>query len=224
MADRRRRAAAAALLAIVAPRPAAAQFFHLQGLLQCIDHPETSACEARLRPPPAAPPARPAAPPAPAAVPPAAKPTAKPAAATPRPPEPAPAAPHGGAAARSSQAARFTAADLRRAVARVRARRVTGKDIAVLEATAAADDRGAVEVLAWCRLYGCGSAPDRVAAYRLYGRAAALDVPHARENQRVIFEHLMTSGERQRVLAPAPKRGPAAAGPQRQLDRAGSRG
>jgi TPR repeat protein len=224
---------AVALLAVLAPGEAAGQFFHLEGFIECIDHPEAPACRERLRPPggqPAPEAEKAPAPPPPDAVlkksaPPsghvapsrekdAASAMVKPAApGRPRRPKsrPPPLASNGSAASAPSAstvarppgetpATRFSAADLKRAIARVQANRAAATDMAVLEAKAAENEPAAVEVLAWCRLYGCGRAPDRVEAYRLYGRAAALSVPHARENQRIVFEHLMTDGERQKVL------------------------
>jgi len=209
--DERRRAriaivAAAALLASM-PGEAGAQFFRLQGVLACIDHPETEACRERLRPAPGQPASASA-----AAVPAAGAPTAKPLAEPPKRPPPSPpaTAPPDGVAPpkpvapqpkEEASAARFTAADLKDAIARVQANRATGRDMAVLEAKARGDDPAAVEVLAWCKLQGRGAAPDRLAAYRLYGRAVALHVPHARENRRIIFEHLMTDAERRQALA-----------------------
>jgi TPR repeat protein len=86
------------------------------------------------------------------------------------------------------------------AIARVKERRPTPADIALIEARAKAQDPRAVEVLAWCKLNGIGMPPDAVAAFFLYGDAARLGVPRASDNQRAIFETRLTSDERQRVL------------------------
>ena len=39
-----------------------------------------------------------------------------------------------------------------------------------------------------------------VEAYLLYGKAAAAEVPRARENQVLIYDAMLTSDERQRLL------------------------
>jgi hypothetical protein len=222
---------AAALLAALAPADAWAQFFHLDGLLKCIDHPETPACRERSRldpevpvtgavaPPPTVADTAPKQPapvsgrpgPPPDAASAGAKPAAteKPRRAAPQPPprpasraSPASSSSPTGAPSASTAVRRpgGNAAALKRAIAHVQAGRATRDDMTLLEAKAAADDPAAVEVLAWCYLYGREISADRIAAYRLYGRAAALGVPHARDNQRIIFERLLTNGERQKVL------------------------
>ena len=73
-------------------------------------------------------------------------------------------------------------------------------DLDRLRRAAQAGDARAVELLAWCALRGIGTGRDPVEAYRLYGKAAALSVPRARENQALVFERTLTSAERQHVL------------------------
>lgn len=101
-------------------------------------------------------------------------------------PKPAPAAPSG--------------PSLAQVIARVRAKTAGPADIAFLEKRVQANDPRAVEVLAWCRLNGIGGAPDPVAAYWLYRRAASLGVVNARQNQIAVFETRLTPEQRQQVL------------------------
>lgn len=89
---------------------------------------------------------------------------------------------------------------LAEAIARVKKGTPTKDDIALIERDAAAKNPEAVEVLAWSELEGIGMKPDAVAAFHLYGEAAALGVPHARDNEIAIFETRLTSDERQQVL------------------------
>jgi len=74
------------------------------------------------------------------------------------------------------------------------------KDIDQLARLSEANDPRAVEVLAWCKLNGIGTPRDALAAYWLYGKAAGLNVPHARENQTAVFERQLTAEQRQEVL------------------------
>jgi TPR repeat protein len=106
---------------------------------------------------------------------------------------PQPASPPAGAAAK--------APSLEQAIARVRAKTAGPAEVALLEKQAAANEPRAVEVLAWCKLNGIGTASDALAAYWLYRQAAALGVPNARRNQVAIFEHRLTSEERQQAAA-----------------------
>jgi TPR repeat protein len=92
------------------------------------------------------------------------------------------------------------APDVGAAIAHVRDKTVGAKDIQTLTHSAEANDPRAVEVLAWCKLNGLGTARDPVAAYWLYRQAAALNVPHARENQIAVFEKQLTPEQRQQVL------------------------
>jgi TPR repeat protein len=90
---------------------------------------------------------------------------------------------------------------LDQAIAKVRAKTAGAADIAFLEKEAAANEPRAVEVLAWCKLNGIATPRDAVAAYWLYRQAAALGVANARRNQIAVFEHRLTSEERQQVAA-----------------------
>ena len=168
----------AALLA--APGAARAQLFKLQDVAECLDHPDTEICRERFNqaPPPAAPVAvapEPSPEPPPAATP--AKPGAK--------PLPAKAAP---------------ASSLDEILARIKAGKATGPDMDRLESFADGGESRAVEVLAWCYLSGKGRPADAMRAYWLYGRAAELKVPNARENQVVVFEEKLTTEQRNEVL------------------------
>jgi TPR repeat protein len=81
----------------------------------------------------------------------------------------------------------------------------------MLRRAATAGDPRAVELLAWCTLRGIGTGRDPLQAYFLYGKAASLDVPHARENQTLVYERSLSSGDRERILemeaAPPPAPG-----------------
>jgi TPR repeat protein len=92
-------------------------------------------------------------------------------------------------------------------IAHVRDKTAGQKDIDQLTRLSAANDPRAVEVLAWCKLNGIGTARDALAAYRLYSQAAELGVPHARENQISVFERQLTAEQRQEVLMSENKRG-----------------
>jgi hypothetical protein len=82
-------------------------------------------------------------------------------------------------------------------------------DLDLLRRAAAAGDPRAVELLAWCSLRGIGTGRDPLQAYLLYGKAASLDVPHARENQRLVYERSLNSAERERILEMEAAREPA---------------
>jgi hypothetical protein len=90
---------------------------------------------------------------------------------------------------------------LDQAIAKVRAKTAGPAEIELLEKQAAANEPRAVEVLAWCKLNGIATPRDAVGAYWLYRQAAALGVPNARRNQIAVFEHRLTSEERQQVGA-----------------------
>ena len=92
------------------------------------------------------------------------------------------------------------APDVGAAIAHVRDKTVGPKDIETLTHAAEGNDSRAVEVLAWCKLNGLGTARDPVGAYWLYRLAAGLNVPHARENQIAVFEKQLTPEQRQQVL------------------------
>jgi len=85
-------------------------------------------------------------------------------------------------------------------MAKVRDNKVGPGDIAFLEARAKAADPAAVDLLAWCRLYGIGVPKDPVAAYWLYRQAAGLGMVKARENQIAIYEKYLTGEQRQQIL------------------------
>jgi hypothetical protein len=106
---------------------------------------------------------------------------------------PQPAAPSATAAAKGPS--------LEQAIAKVRAKTAGPAEIELLEKQALANEPRAVEVLAWCKLNGIGTPPDALAAYWLYRQAAALGVPNARRNQVAVFEHRLTSEERQQAAA-----------------------
>jgi TPR repeat protein len=85
-------------------------------------------------------------------------------------------------------------------IAKVRSGNAGERDIKVLEKHAAADEGRAVEVLAWCRLNGIGTARDAMAAYWLYRHAADLGIAHARSNQIAIYKTRLAPEQRQQVL------------------------
>jgi TPR repeat protein len=162
------------LLALVLPAlPAEAQFYSLDGRFQCLDNPRAVCFDATSdapRPAPAAP--RPA--PQRAA-------PAQQVAAIPRPPQ-APVDP------------------LQAVIARFEARKPGPGDIALLRRRAHDGDKRAIELLAWANLKGIGVPADPMEAYLLYGFGASLGVPHAKRNQAVVYETMMTPEQRQEVL------------------------
>ena len=85
-------------------------------------------------------------------------------------------------------------------IAKVRDKSVGPRELEVLEKQAATGDPRAVEVLAWCKLNGLGTAADVVGAYWLYRQAATLGVANARQNQIAIYETRLTPEQRQQVL------------------------
>ena len=84
-------------------------------------------------------------------------------------------------------------------IAHVRLNQLTPADVRLLEARATQKDAHAIEVLAWCRLNGIGMAADPLAAYWLYGDAAALGVATAGSNQAAIYTTRLSPEERQQV-------------------------
>jgi hypothetical protein len=175
--------ASLALAALVSP--ARADFYSLDGRFQCLDHanaicgdPEPLAALPRALPPapPAAPPA-PAAAPAPAPAPAAPAPVAHIAPPMPRPEDP-----------------------LHAVAQRVQAGTPASGDIAWLRQAAQNGNARAIELLAWCDLNAIGTPRDTVKAYLLYGAAADAALPHARENQALIYERDLSSVQRQQVL------------------------
>jgi TPR repeat protein len=166
---------AAALGVAFSATPARADFYSLKGRFQCLDRPGAVCFDATPDVVPLPPrDSRDSAPPAAAPAPEAAVVPPKPSA---PPPDPIIAA------------ARRIAHDVPAA-----------GDIALLHGRADAGDARAIELLAWCALHGIGMKADPVAAYALYGRAADAGVAHARRNQALIFEHSLTSAERQHLL------------------------
>ena len=83
---------------------------------------------------------------------------------------------------------------------RVQAGTASGGDIAWLKQAAHAQNARAVELLAWCELHGVATPPDPIQAYVLYGIAANNGLPHARDNQAVVYEQALTSDQRQQLL------------------------
>jgi TPR repeat protein len=144
-------------VALPGPRPAAAQFYDLDGVYDCLTQP-SAACQERQREHP-----------------------------PPPPPKPDPKA---------------EVRSLDDAIAHVRSKTATSRDIEILEAHAADKDPRAIEVLAWCKLSGIGGEADIIAAYRLYGEAADLGVANARKNQIAIYETKLTPEQRHSVLLP----------------------
>jgi TPR repeat protein len=84
--------------------------------------------------------------------------------------------------------------------ARVKREHPDPDDLGDLHRAAAAGDARAVELLAWCALRGIGTGRDPMQAYLLYGKAADLSVPHARENQALVYERSLSSAEREHIL------------------------
>jgi len=84
--------------------------------------------------------------------------------------------------------------------AAIRMRRLSPADMQLLESHAEEKEPRSVEALAWCKLNGIGWPADPIAAFLLYGEAAALGVPKAHANQIAIFETRLTQQERQDLL------------------------
>ncbi|HUC64716.1 MAG TPA: hypothetical protein VMA53_04760 [Stellaceae bacterium] len=155
--------------------PAEAQFYSLDGRFQCLDNPRAVCFDATSDAP-------------------------QPAPAAPRPAEPAP---RREAAAKQVAIAKAPGAPvdpLQAVILRLEARKPGPGDIALLRERTHADDKRAIELLAWANLNGIGVAPDPMEAYLLYGFGASLGVPHAKRNQAVVYETMMTPEQRQEVL------------------------
>ena len=73
-------------------------------------------------------------------------------------------------------------------------------DLAWLKQAAQSGNPRAIELLAWCDLNAVGTPRDPVQAYLLYGAAADAALPHARENQTLIYERDLDKDQRQKVL------------------------
>lgn len=168
------------LLAVAAgAAPARAQFYSLEGRFQCLDHPG-AVCFDATSDAPRRPPARwrPASREISAALPDK----------TERPERLAAIAPSAGRD------------PLQPLIARLEARKARPEDIALLRRLARRGDKRALELLAWASLKGIGVPPDPTEAYLLYGTAASLGVPHARQNQAIVYETMMTPDQRQQAL------------------------
>lgn len=185
------------LPALVPGGSAHAQFFTLQDFGTCIDHPDSQNCRHRLEEP----------------KPPAAEQEAQ-------QPEPESAqagqAGNGQAGAGQPQAHQEpplspkaqAAPSLEEIFRDIQTGSVTGEEMEALERHADTGEPQAVEVLAWCYFVGRGRNVDLVEAYRLYGKAASLNVPNATKNQRAVFAR-MTGAQRNEVAAaPAGERKP----------------
>lgn len=173
-----------ALTLALGSAPARADFFSLDGRFQCLDR-ANAVCgdpQPLVSMQPAAPPARPA----PLPVPPPAGPVA-----TAVPPEPA-----------THVAPPVPRPDdpLHDIAQRVQAYRPASADIAWLKHAAQSGNARAIELLAWCNLNAIGTPRDAVKAYLLYGAAADAALPHARENQALVYEQDLSPVQRQQVL------------------------
>jgi hypothetical protein len=169
--------ATAALAAVTFP--AHADFYRLDGRFECLGHADTVCFDKTPTPP------DPFAPPLPV---PSHAPLASQAAPTPP------------VATQAAHAATRPLDPILAVAARIERTHPDPGDLDLLRSAAAAGDPRAVELLAWCSLRGIGTGRDPLQAYVLYGKAAALDVPHARENQRLVFERSLSSAERERIL------------------------
>jgi hypothetical protein len=83
---------------------------------------------------------------------------------------------------------------------RVQTDKPASGDLAWLKQAADKGNPRAIELLAWCKLNAIGTAGDPVEAYLLYGAAADAALPHARENQALIYEKDLAPNQRQQVL------------------------
>ena len=178
----------AAALLMAQLSAAHAEFFSLDGRFQCLDSGAAFCGEAQdvVKPRPA--PARPALVQTIAPEPIEAEPIAVPT------PSATPATAPARVAARPIDPLQVVAA-------RIQARRPSSNDLTWLAQAARDGNVRAIELLAWCKLNAIGMARDPVEAYLLYGAAGNAALPHARENQRLIYERDLDSDQRQQVLA-----------------------
>ncbi len=172
--------AAATVLASL-PAPARADFYALEGRFQCLGRPGAVCFDATPDPAVVQPPPRNSR--------------------APESPKPAPAV----AAAPRAVPPPAPVDPIVAAAQRIEHGTPAPGDIDMLRRAAGSGDSRALELLAWCALHGIGMTSDPVAAYLLYGRAAAADVPHARENQALVYERNLSQTERQQVLDMAAK-------------------
>jgi hypothetical protein len=163
----------------LAAAPAHADFYTLDGRFQCLDHANAICGDARPL----------------VSIPPAAK-------SDPAPPAPAPVVAVAPAPVMHHVAPPIPrAADpLHEIALRVQAGKPMSGDLAWLKQAADRGNPRAIELLAWCKLNAVGTVRDPVAAYLLYGAAADAAVPHARQNQGVIYERDLNLDQRQQVL------------------------
>jgi TPR repeat protein len=94
----------------------------------------------------------------------------------------------------------YTGPTMNSVIAGIRAKKLGAAEMQFLEARAEQKEPRAVETLAWCKLNGVGWPADPIAAFFLYGEAAQLGVPAAKDNQVTIFESRLTQQQRQDVL------------------------
>ncbi|HWE72575.1 MAG TPA: hypothetical protein VG328_05390 [Stellaceae bacterium] len=94
----------------------------------------------------------------------------------------------------------FSGPTMESVIAGIRARKLSPGDMQLLEAHAEQKEPRAIEALAWCKLNGVGWPADPKAAFFLYGEAAELGLPNAKNNQIAIFESRLTQQQRQDVL------------------------
>jgi TPR repeat protein len=177
--------AAVAALAGTAANPARADFFSLDGRFQCLERGESICGDAQALAQPYQ------------AQPPAVSVAAVPVA----PQEPAlPIATTAAAPSVTPSSVSHNLDPLPAIAARVRVRRPSSNDLAWLAQAANHGEARAIELLAWCKLNGIGMARDPVAAYLLYGAVVDAALPHARDNQALIYERDLDSDQRQQVL------------------------
>ena len=174
--------ASLAIMALGVAPPAHANFYTLDGRFQCLDRANAVCGDPQPLPP--HPPAvqQPAPAPAPVA------PVAPVAVAAPARPEHFPPPPP-------------RAEDpLHEIAARIQAEKPASSDIAWLTKAADSGNARAIELLAWCDLNAIGTPRDPVKAYLLYGAAAEAALPHASDNQALIYENDLSPEQRQQVL------------------------
>jgi hypothetical protein len=155
--------------------PAEAQFYSLDGRFQCLDNPRAVCFDATSDAPRPAPP-------------------------VPQPPMPERRAAPAEQVAAIRKAPLAPVDPLQAVILRLEARKPVPGDIALLRQRAHAGDKRAIELLAWANLEGIGVPPDPMEAYLLYGTGASLGVPHAKRNQAIVYETMMTPEQRQEVL------------------------
>jgi len=171
------------LLTGMIPRPGQAQFYSLDGKLECARNPNAVCYDAT-----------PSHAPAPIQLDRPARSAARPA---------VPQAPAISIAPDTKDLARrpVVATDpLQEIATRLQAGRPSPGDLATLRSRAEARDGRALELLGWCEYIGLGVPRDPVFAYLLYGAAAEVGVPNAARNQATIYETALAPEQRQQVL------------------------